>query len=382
MITALHVIAGIDPKNGGPSYSVPRLCNALRDEGVMAELIALKEEVDQAPQHIELFAQTASGYPVLGRLKLSEPMRAAILERSRAVSILHSHGLWLAPNVYAGRTAAALGKPLVVSPRGMVSREALQFSSLSKKLMWSALQGPAYSRAAAWHATSSEEAEDIRSFGVKAPIAIIPNGIDLPEVRAMHLPGHKSRTLLFLSRIHPKKGLPVLLEAWARVEASRPEWKLIIAGPDEGGHSAELAAQVQRLGLDRVEFLGAIYGSEKDGLLREADLFVLPTLSENFGIAVAEALAAGVPAIVTQGAPWSGLAVNRCGWWIGQGVEALVAALTKATALSPEDRAAMGARGRDWMARDFGWEAIARQMKAVYRWLHATEARPDFVKID
>lgn len=381
MISALHVIAGIDPKNGGPSYSVPRLCAALRDEGVNTELIALKEEADHVPQHIELFVQTASGYPVLGRLKLSEPMRAAIVERSRAVSILHSHGLWLAPNVYVGQAAAALGKPLVVSPRGMVSREALRFSSLSKKLMWSALQGPAYSRAAAWHATSTEEAEDIRAFGVKAPIAIIPNGIDIPEERAAHPLGHAPRTLLFLSRIHPKKGLPVLLEAWARLEPLRPEWKLVIAGPDEGGHCAELAGQVRRLGVSRVEFCGAVYGSDKDRLLKDADLFVLPTLSENFGIAVAEALAVGIPAIVTHGAPWSGLDVNRCGWWVEQGVEPLVAGLTEATALSPEERAVMGMRGRDWMARDFGWEAIAKQMKAVYGWLHAAEARPDFVQI-
>lgn len=348
---------------------MPRLCVALRCEGVGADIFTLREANWQPREYTTFFPQTATGVPVLRQLKLSLALQAALQKGLGGVDIVHSHGLWVAPNIYAGQAASRSGRPLVVSPRGMLSSGALQFSRLKKRVIWETFQGPAYRKAATWHATSADEAGDIRAFGITAPIAIIPNGIDLPRQIAPHLPDKVTRTILFLSRIHPKKCLPTLLEAWQRLSVHRKNWQLVIAGPDEGGHRSELEAMVRNKNIPRVVFTGPVYGSEKEALLLDADLFVLPTLSENFGIAVAEALAAGIPSIVTKGAPWQGLETEQCGWWVDQGTEPLLKAMLSATELPAAERQAMGLRGRAWMEQNFGWEAIGRDMKDVYLWL-------------
>lgn len=382
MPRSIHIVAGLAARDGGPAYSVPRLCASLRAQGDDAQILTVRSNDTPSRADSTEFPQDAAGIPLLRSLRLSSALAKTARRQAASTDIFHSHGLWLMPNVYAGHAAAKAGKTLVVSPRGMLAPAALEFSKLKKRLFWRLLQGPAYSRAALWHATAETEADEIRAFGIKAPVAVIPNGIDLPERLARHDPDRPRRTLLFLSRLHPKKGLDRLIAAWARVAAQHLEWDLAIAGDSEGGHRDELEAQVAALGTERITFAGPVYGEAKARLLEGADLFVLPTLNENFGIAVAEALASGIPAVVTKGAPWAGLESERCGWWIDHGVEHLAAALSSAMALPSGERAEMGRRGRDWMARSFGWDAIAAQMAASYRWLGGSGPRPDYVILD
>ncbi|WP_338243129.1 glycosyltransferase [Aurantiacibacter hainanensis] len=364
------MIAGLGAHNGGPSYSVPRLAKALSDLGSWADIYTVVDCSHEPPEpNVFTFPQDWGSMPVLSGLRASRSLSAGLEMRAADVDILHNHGLWLMPNVAIGRVAAKSMKPLIVSPRGMLAPEALRFSAWKKKLFWALLQKPAFKQVVAWHATSQEEADDIRAFGIEAPIAIIPNGVDVTTATAKHDPRRQKRTALFLSRLHPKKGLPGLIAAWAEIALQRPSWELVIAGPDEGGHRAKLTQQIEESGATSIRFAGPIYGSEKARLLTSADLFVLPTKSENFGIAVAEALAAGVPAIVTKGAPWSGLREQNCGWWIDHGTEPLKATLLEATALPSEVRKQMGARGRAWVLQDFGWDAIGREMDATYRWV-------------
>ncbi len=365
---AIHVIAGLVAHNGGPSYSVPRLCASLTQNGYHTELLSLQEPSSVILDQATFFRQDASSLPVFSSLRLSRALRRALERKAFEADIVHNHGLWLMPNVYAGHAATQTGTPLVVSPRGMLAEAALKFSPLKKKLFWAALQRRAFASAAVWHATSEEEAGDVQAFGVKAPVAIIPNGIDIPEYVAKHQENTGHRTLLFMSRLHPKKGLTSLVEAWSRLEADRPEWRLVIAGPDEGRYRARLEAQAAQSGCQRVTFTGPVYGQNKADLLMRSDLFVLPTQNENFGLVVGEALAAGIPAIVTKGAPWQGLESERCGWWIDHGAEPLLAALTLATSLPASERKEMGARGRSWVEQDFSWDAVAKEMVSVYRW--------------
>lgn len=375
------MIAGLAPQNGGPSYSVPRLCTVLEDLGCESSLLTVREIQGEpsyraAEAHTHSFAQT----PVVSSLRLSSDLRRVLGKRAQSVDIVHNHGLWLMPNVYAGRAAARVSTPLVVSPRGMLAKPALKFSPRKKRLFWALMQRDALARAAAWHATSAEEADDIRAYGVQAPIAVIPNGVDVPEMPVSQCVEKNRRTLLFLSRLHPKKGLPNLIAAWSRVAHELTDWDIVIAGPDESGHRSDLEAQIADLNVPRIGFAGAVFGDEKADLLRTADLFVLPTQSENFGIAVAEALAAGIPAIVTKGAPWVGLETERCGWWIDHGVEPLAAALIEAMALPKSDLREMGLRGRKWMARDFSWDRIGREMLDLYVWLKQGGDPPDSVR--
>ncbi len=370
------------PENGGPSYTVRRLSEALIKHDLNALIFTVREANTPASRDIIAFPHGLICLPILKNMRFSPQLYNALTKESASAAVIHSHGLWLMPNVYAGRAAAHAAKPVIVSPRGMLAPSALNFSRTKKMLFWHLLQQRAYAGAAAWHATSNAEADDIRAFGIDAPIAVIPNGIDLPRSTASHDASKACRSILFLSRLHPKKNIPTLIEAWRRLASDRPAWQLLIVGPDEGGHRAELEKQILADNMPRVEILPPVYGEEKERLLTSSDLFILPTLDENFGIAVAEALAAGVPAVVTKGAPWAGLVTERCGWWIDHGIAALEAALRDATALMPSERRVMGLRGRDWMARDFGWDAIGRDMVDVYRWMTGTGEHPSCVRID
>jgi glycosyltransferase involved in cell wall biosynthesis len=165
------------------------------------------------------------------------------------------------------------------------------------------------------------------------------------------------------------------------VEAAYPDWRLRIVGPDELGHAGELAALAAELKTRRVLIEGSVAGDAKTTAYKEADLFVIPTLNENFAITVAEALAAGTPVIATKGAPWPGLVHEGCGWWIDHGVEPLAAALSKAMAMRREALQEMGAKGRAWMARDFSWDRAAHDMLNIYRWLSSGGEAPNTVRL-
>jgi glycosyltransferase involved in cell wall biosynthesis len=320
--------------------------------------------------------------PMVRDLRCSSGLARALHELVPKADVIHNHGLWLMPNVDAGRAALLARKPFVVAPRGMLASAALAFSRTKKRIVWALLQGDVVRRASCIHATSEQEHDEIRDFGLKNPIAIIPNGIDLPGLHSHSSAATDSgRIVLSLGRLHPKKGLDLLVRAWAHVETANPEWRLRIIGPDELGHASELAALAAELKTQRVSIEGSVAGDAKTAAYREAELFVIPTLNENFAVTVAEALAAGTPVIATKGAPWHGLTSEGCGWWIDHGVEPLVAALAKAMAMRREALQEMGAKGRAWMARDFSWDRAGRDMLDVYRWLAVGGEPPAAVRL-
>ncbi len=367
----IHVVPAITEEAAGPSYSVVRLCESLIQQGQQLELAVLDwEPMPNPPSFLKAFP-LGWGPPRLGR---SPAMRRWLEEQvsSNNIEILHNHGMWQMNSVYPGWAARKGNIDFVVSPRGAFSEWAMKHGSVVKKVFWPALQRPALECATCFHATAVAEYDEIRRLGFRQPVAIIPNGIDIPELMAKkHV---DLRTLLFLGRLHPKKGLDLLLPAWQKVQRRFPEWRLIIAGSDDcyhgqSGYLETLRQMVQTLGLERVEFVGNKYGIEKKQIYCDAELFVLPTYSENFGMTVAEALAAGTPAIVSKGAPWEGLVMQQAGWWIDIGVDTLVACLEDALNRSPDELEKMGLRGRAWMEAEFSWTRIGAQMVDTYRWL-------------
>lgn len=375
----VHVVPAITEEAAGPSYSVPRLCGALIDMGAEVQLAVL----DWAPMPVHLpYLKT---FP-LGfgprRLGVSPKMRRWLRQEvtlGRA-EIIHNHSLWMMPNVYPGNAVRNSRCRLVVSPRGTLSATALGINALQKKIFWHLLQAPMLRAAACFHATAESEYEDIRRLGFKQPVCILPNGIDVPPLGTTSNSGR--RQLLFLGRIHPIKGIDNLLCAWQAVEHRFPDWELHIAGPDNGGHLAAMQTLAAQLRLEHVIFRGALFGEEKLRAYRTASLFVLPTHSENFGMTVAESLAAGTPAIVTKGAPWHGLDKQGAGWWIDVGVDPLVVCLEQALATQPMKLAEMGRSAREWMLRDYSWEGIADQLSGVYRWLLKGGETPPCVRLD
>jgi glycosyltransferase involved in cell wall biosynthesis len=375
-IRAIHVMSSVSDEASGPSYSVVRVCQSLIAHGEDITLAALDlPGLVSPPPFVKTFP-LGLGPRRLGR---SPAMMRWLVCRSRtgSVDLLHNHMLWRMTNVYAGLVARRHGVRLVFSPHGTLSDSALRSGSPLKRALWPLLASPALAATACFHATSFSEYQDIRRTGFRHPVAVIPNGVDVPD-----LPPKSSRslrTLLFLGRIHPMKGLDVLLPAWQRVQDKFPAWSMRIVGPDDGGHLAQMRRLAGDLRLERIDFCGPLYGSQKWLAYREADLFVLPSYSENFGMAIAESLAAGTPAIVSKGAPWAGLEQQRAGWWIDIGVEPLVACLKEALARGPESLAEMGMRGRNWMKADFSWTPVGRRMGETYKWLLTGGDRPDCV---
>ena len=372
-----HIVSAIGNEASGPAYSVVRLHESLLDQGRDATLATLDSApIASPPPFLQTFPQGV-GPRRLGR---SPAMRRwlASAAKSGAIDLMHNHSLWMMPNVYPGWVSRRSHVPLVVSPRGTLSEWAFASGSKVKKVFWPLLQQPALRATACFHATANSEYEDIRRMGFKQPIAVIPNGIDIPT------PGRSDngemRTVLFLGRIHRKKGVDMLLNAWRVVSSRFPEWRLRIAGPEDNGYLGRMQSLATKLKLARVEFSGPLYGEAKLRAYRDAELFVLPTHSENFGMTVAESLAAGTPAIVSKGAPWGGLVSEGAGWWIDIGVDPLVACFEAALVQPREALYAMGEKGCDWMQRDFSWTEIARKTSETYRWILSGGNKPNWVK--
>lgn len=374
----LHVVPEISKEASGPSYSVPRLTVSQKELGANVELHTLVATEELSRQlNVRAYGQ----WPFPERFGVSPSMLRGLSEAARTADVLHNHSLWMMPNIYPARAIKGSQCRYVVSPRGTLSTWALGRRRLVKRLLWGLLQGKAVQVAHCLHATASSELDDIRRFGLKAPVIVLPNGIDLPPEIEPRIEVRRKR-LLFLGRIHPVKGLADLLKAWREVQESADEWELFISGPDNDGWRGRMEELSAALGNERVCFTGPCYGVDKWRAYRDADLYILPSHSENFGLTVAEALASKTPVIVTKGAPWSDVERYSCGWWPDNGVGPLVETLRQALNVPRSELRSMGERGAQWMERDFSWHRIAASMLQAYEWLIGGGSPPSFVDVE
>jgi glycosyltransferase involved in cell wall biosynthesis len=365
----LLTVTSLLPSYGGPAVSVPGLAAALADAGAEVGIWAPDQSAAAAPNlPSESQVQRLVGTEIEALARFGKP------------DVLHDNGIWLPHHHRLALLAVANGIPRVVSTRGMLEPWALRHRRLKKRVAWALFQQRDLKRASLHHATAEAEAENVRGLRLGVPVVVSPNGVNLPEQRSRAADSpveqfvpNSPRTALFLSRIHPKKGLPMLVEAWARV---RPKgWILQIAGPDEGGHQKAVETAVRAAGLgDVVVFSGPVHDRAKWKAYSQADLFVLPTHSENFGIVIAEALAHGVPVLTTTGAPWPALAEFGCGWRVEATVDGIVKGLATATRIDSDSLRAMGRRGRSFVSAEFSWKRIANVMLSQYQGILASPA--------
>ncbi len=343
------------PSYGGPAFSVSRLAKTLAEAGIRVGLWAANQSAMKSP-----LTEQAQGVTLL------TGNATQALSCFGKPDILHDNGIWLPHNHELAQLTRKWGIPRIVSTRGMLEPWAMRHKRWKKHLAWVLYQKRDLVSADCLHATADMEVKSISRHGLHVPICVIPNGVDVPGFSDLGRPSRSTRMVLSLGRIHPKKGLDALLRAWAQVEPNFPDWRLHVVGPSERGYADSLKRLGTELGLARFTLEDAVFGDAKAKTFRDCDLFVLPSHSENFGIAVAEALAAGRPVITTKGTPWEGLETRHCGWWIEKSIDSLAAALTLAMRLPGEELLEIGARGREWMAHDFGWESVAHRFISTY----------------
>lgn len=373
----LHVVPSYLPavRYGGPIFAVHGLARALAAAGHDVHVattsvdgagdsdVPLGSIVPRDGVSVRYFRASA-----LRRLYHSPAMGRALRADVGSFDVVHTHSAFLWPPWMAARAARAAGVPYVAAPRGMLVKDLVRRKSALAKRAWiAAVERANLEGAAAIHATSEEEAERLREFGLRLPaVEVIPNGVDIDDSGPPA--ARRDRELLFLGRLNWKKGLDRLIPALRSLPAAR----LVIAGNDEERYSRSLRDMARASGVeDRIEFTGAVYGERKAELLARATLLVLPSYSENFGNVVLEALAAGCPVAVT---PEVGLAafVREAGAGaVVAGESAQLGAALAALLGDPVTLAAMGARGRAAVRERFAWAAVAHRMERLYERISA-----------
>jgi glycosyltransferase involved in cell wall biosynthesis len=349
------------PDYGGPAFSVSRLATAMAGIGAEVGLWAADGSAATTP----LLPENTSVRRITGS-------ESEALSRFGLPDLLHDNGIWLAHNHRLAVLAAKHRIPRLVSIRGMLEPWAFKHKRAKKRIAWWLYQQRDLKQARRHLTTGETEARNLQRLALGVPISTIPNGVDVPQKPPRHnatelqSPARsRQRTALFLGRIYPVKGLPMLVDAWSRVRPSG--WLLRIAGPDEAGHRKQVEKAVLDAGLDKViSFTGPVEPNLKSSAFFDADLFVLPTHSENFGMAVAEALAHGLPVLTTTGAPWSMLQETGCGWWVPPTIDGIADGLLQATSLDAETLQSMGEKGRSLVVKEFSWGRVANLMLATY----------------
>lgn len=380
----LFMTLSLSRKAGGLFFSVRSLAQHLARTGAECRALGPRDEfTDQ--DHAQWNPVPTNSYDVVGPKTIG--YSASIKSFIGTPDIQHMHGIWMYHSHVNRTSARQRNVPYLISPRGMLDRWALENSSWKKKISARLYEQKHLQDASCIHALCESEANSIREFGLKNPICVIPNGVSLPELKTRNglviAPGDKDKRLLFLGRIHPKKGLRELLDAFARVAvARRHSWRIIVAGWDQN-HQRELQAYARQLGIeDKVDFVGPKFGDEKSKLIHECDAFVLPSFSEGLPMSVLEAWAHAKPALITRDCNLPEGAQAGAAIECSVGADGISSGLNELFAMDSSQLNSMGAKGRELVAENFNWPTIARDMVNVYSWLLGRSAPPACVRFD
>ena len=362
----LHIIPSIDLSQGGPSRTAVNLANSLAsiDDCILCFYTYSSHSSNCLQLSDKILAFFQYRRFRLPYFIFSDFFRVRKIIKEHKIDIVHIHGVWHWMGHCSAKAAFFENVPYVVQPRGMLEPWALQYRRLKKIIALTLYQKLDLRRAAGFIATSAQEFNSIRAVCTSSDVSVIPNGVESIVNDVLIDKNDTIKTALFMARIHPKKGVYELVRVWGKL---RPNgWCLRIVGPDDGGHLDKIRSLVVDLNLeDNIAVVGPLYGENRENEYLNAHLFVLPTYSENFGVAVAEALAYGVPVLTTKGAPWSSLIDNNCGWWIEPGEDSLADALPKALSLTHFERLEMGRRAQS-LAASFDWNKVGLQTFEFY----------------
>lgn len=309
------------------------------------------------------------------------------------LDLLHVHGLWMYPSVASLSWARATSRPYIVTPHGMLDSWAVRHSGWRKRAALLAYEARHLRGATCLHALCDAEAKAIRAFGLRNAICIIPNGVNRPEPFQVGIPSwhgrlpEKAKILLYLGRLHPKKGLIDLLQAWQgfeqRADAGKGGWHLAIAGWNQSNHERELRHLAEALSVTgSVHFLGPQFGADKDALFQAAAAFILPSFSEGLPMVVLEAWSYGLPVLMTRHCNLPEGYKAGGALEIETGREGIKHGLERMARMTDEERRVAGQAARQLCNERFSQHRTSDMMKAVYGWLLRLGPRPACVVTD
>lgn len=374
---------------GGFFESVRALARALHAQtGVEIAVFGLRDEFysrdlpEWAPVRVEAFP--SRGPHSFGR---APGLKQALAGYSP--DLVHLHGLWMYSSLVARDFSRRTGRPVVVSPRGMLDPWALRNSRWKKRVARMLFEGANLRDARCIHALSDAECDAVRAFGLRQPVCIVPNGVEIfaavtePPPWASVVP-LGAKVLLYLGRLHPKKNLLNLVRAWSAVQredaVDTKRWHLVIVGWDQGGHEQTLREATEQEHLGNIHFLGPKFGKEKEAAFSRAAAFVLPSLSEGLPMVVLEAWAYSLPVLMTEECNLREGFDAGAAFRIGPEADSIAGGIRSLIRMGESERQAMGRRGRELAERQFTWESVGRRMRAVYRWLLDGGAPPACVR--
>jgi len=392
-VKIFHLLENLDDTYGGPAKSVPYLAKSLEQIEVQNTLLSIKYHNNESNEVIELSGLSwfSFSYNFVKKTRYSKSLKNYLIDviKKEKYILLHTHNLWNYIPYVAYSIGVKYHVPYIVAIRGTLYPWSLAQSSLQKKIAWKLFQKKALQNASCVHVTDKAELEAVRNLGITSPIALVPNGINLDEFKSMNSQNIAKENLglkkdknyiLFLSRVHPKKGLEYLVQSWIKIAKQSLDWDLLIVGPiyDEKYHK-ELKSQIDKNNLnDRVHFAGMLGGEKRIDCFGASSLFVLPSHTENFGIAIAEAMAAKLPVITTQGTPWKEIEEYHAGWWVELNQENIDNALGEALACGEDELKQKGVNGFE-LIQKYEWKYQAKKMKQVYEWVLGKTEKPEFV---
>lgn len=392
----LHVIPSLSPNRGGPSVAIRAMAEAVTCNGIEVHVIATDDGQAHSTISLEVpLVENDVTYRYfrrqIGFYTFSWPLTRWLWQHVHEYNLLHIHSLFSYATLPAAWFAYWRGVPYIIRPLGHLNRWGMENRRANLKrfsLRW--IEGPILQRATMIHFTCEQERLEAQDVGITGSAVIAPLGIDttpfqqLPPVEAFiafHPKTQNKVRLLFLSRIDPKKGLDLLLSAFAQLRQSYSDIVLVIAGDGNAAYLTELKALTQQLGIaDAIIWTGFLTGQAKLAALAAADLFVLPSYSENFGIAVVEAMAAGLPVVISdQVGIHHEVSKSNAGLVTPCTKEPLVAALRKLIA-NASQRQRLGSNGRQLVNEFFSQEAMTRRLSAMYEHplMHKVPIHNDF----
>ena len=377
------LVSSVSREAGGLFQSVRGLAKTVASTNASVRVFGIRDEESAGDLQKWRPLSVQTFHPRLRAWGYSNQLVPAMLNAD--VDILSVHGLWKYCSVGSQRWRRRTGRPYVVHPHGMLEGWALRNGRWKKRIAAALYENQHLRGAACLCALSEAEARSIRRYGLRNPLCVIPNGVDLPDLSKINRKGQSEsrRTLLYLGRLHPKKNISNLIRAWNQTSktqrGSRDRWILAIAGWDQGGYETELKNIADGAS---VVFLGSQFGAEKRECYRTCDAFILPSLSEGLPMTVLEAWAHAKPVLMTPECNLpEGFEANAA-LRIGTTSEEIAAGLRQLVEMSGDDRAAMGTRGRTLVSTKFSWPQIGEQMRAVYEWVLGGGASPETISLD